>query len=60
MSVGDNESVVIGPSKSLLDSLCKEICKLKQKRNDMEFKASRQVEVKHAENVHLNLSYCDV
>ncbi|KAA8594607.1 hypothetical protein FQN60_011742 [Etheostoma spectabile] len=44
MSVGDNESVVIGPSKSLLESLCKEICKLKQKRNDMEFKASRQTE----------------
>lgn len=46
MTVGDNESVVIGPSKSLLESLCKEICKLKQKRNDMEFKASRQAEVK--------------
>ncbi|XP_034744454.1 TNFAIP3-interacting protein 2 isoform X2 [Etheostoma cragini] len=44
MSVGDNESVVIGPSKSLLESLCKEICKLKQKRNEMEFKASRQTE----------------
>ncbi|XP_040000768.1 TNFAIP3-interacting protein 2 [Xiphias gladius] len=44
MTVGDHESVVIGPSKSLLESLCKEICKLKQKRNDMEFKASRQEE----------------
>ncbi|KAK2817253.1 hypothetical protein Q5P01_025444 [Channa striata] len=44
MTVGENESVVIGPSKSLLESLCKEICKLKQKRNDMEFKASRQDE----------------
>ncbi|XP_030275588.1 TNFAIP3-interacting protein 2 isoform X2 [Sparus aurata] len=44
MSLGDKESVVIGPSKSLLESLCKEICKLKQKRNDMEFKASRQAE----------------
>ncbi|XP_049900350.1 TNFAIP3-interacting protein 2 isoform X2 [Epinephelus moara] len=44
MTVGDNESVVIGPSKSLLESLCKEICKLKQKRNDMELKASRQAE----------------
>lgn len=44
MTVGDNESVVIGPSKSLLESLCKEICKLKQKRNDMEIKASRQAE----------------
>ncbi|KAF1395442.1 hypothetical protein PFLUV_G00011560 [Perca fluviatilis] len=44
MNVGDNESVVLGPSKSLLESLCKEICKLKQKRNDVEFKASRQTE----------------
>ncbi|XP_040893140.1 TNFAIP3-interacting protein 2 [Toxotes jaculatrix] len=42
MTVGDKESMVIGPSKSLLESLCKEICKQKQKRNDMEFKASRQ------------------
>ncbi|KAM9362755.1 TNFAIP3-interacting protein 2 isoform 2-T2 [Symphorus nematophorus] len=45
MTVGENsESVVIGPSRSLLESLCKEICKLKQKRNDVEFKASRQAE----------------
>lgn len=47
MTVGNNESVVIGPSKSLLESLCKEICKLKQKRNDLEFHASRQAEVKY-------------
>lgn len=40
------EAVVIGPSKSLLESLCKEICKLKQRRDEVEFKASRQVEVK--------------
>nr|XP_040043110.1 TNFAIP3-interacting protein 2 [Gasterosteus aculeatus aculeatus] len=44
VSVGDNESVVIGPSKSLLESLCKEICKLKQRRNDVEIRASRQAE----------------
>ncbi|XP_033941029.1 TNFAIP3-interacting protein 2 [Pseudochaenichthys georgianus] len=44
VTVGDNQSVVIEPSKSLLESLCKEICKLKQKRNDMEFKATRQTE----------------
>ncbi|XP_029017920.1 TNFAIP3-interacting protein 2 isoform X2 [Betta splendens] len=44
VNVGDNEPVVVGPSKSLLESLCKEICKLKQKRKDMEFKAARQEE----------------
>ncbi|XP_018558751.1 TNFAIP3-interacting protein 2 isoform X1 [Lates calcarifer] len=53
MTVGDNDSVVIGPSKSLLESLCKEICKLKQKRNDMEFKASRQEEEIQRLNVQL-------
>ncbi|XP_022594101.1 TNFAIP3-interacting protein 2 isoform X1 [Seriola dumerili] len=53
MNVGDKESVVIGPSKSLLESLCKEICKLKQKRNDMEFKASRQEEEIQRLNVQL-------
>lgn len=47
VTVGDNESVVIGPSKSLLESLCKEICKLKHKRNEIEFKASRHAEVKY-------------
>lgn len=46
MTMGNNEPVVIGPSKSLLESLCKEICKLKQKRDDMESTASRQAEVK--------------
>ncbi|XP_053275331.1 TNFAIP3-interacting protein 2 isoform X1 [Pleuronectes platessa] len=44
MSVGDDESVVVGPSKSLLESLCQEICKLKQRGSDAEFKASRQEE----------------
>lgn len=44
MTVGDSDSVVIGPSMSLLESLCKEICKLKQKRNEMELKASLQAE----------------
>lgn len=46
--MGDSELMRIGPSKSLLESLCKEICKLKQRRNDVEFKASRQAEVKSA------------
>ncbi|XP_068177411.1 TNFAIP3-interacting protein 2 [Antennarius striatus] len=53
MTVGDNEPVVLGPSKSLLESLCKEICKLKQKRNDMEFKASRKAEEIQRLNVQL-------
>lgn len=44
VAVGDHESVVIGPSKSLLESLCKEICKLKQRRKDMEVKATRHTE----------------
>lgn len=47
MTLGDNESMVIGPSKSLLESLCKEICRLKKKQSDIEFKASRQEEVKY-------------
>lgn len=54
MGMGNNESVVIGPSKSLLESLCKEICKLKQKRNDLEFKASRQEEVKYISSVQFS------
>lgn len=44
MAVGENQSVVIGPSKSLLESLCKEIYKLQQKMSDAEFKAARQAE----------------
>lgn len=46
MTMGEKESVVIGPSNSLVESLLKEICKLKQRRNDVEFKATRQAEVK--------------
>lgn len=45
LTVGDNESVLIPPSKSLLESLCKEICNLKQKRNETEVGASRQAKV---------------
>uniref|UniRef100_A0A3B3US47 TNFAIP3-interacting protein 2 n=1 Tax=Poecilia latipinna TaxID=48699 RepID=A0A3B3US47_9TELE len=45
MTMGDDEPVVIGPSNSLVESLLSEICKLKQKRNDMEVKAARQGEV---------------
>uniref|UniRef100_A0A8C6UE01 TNFAIP3-interacting protein 2 n=1 Tax=Neogobius melanostomus TaxID=47308 RepID=A0A8C6UE01_9GOBI len=46
MTVGDNEPVVLGPSMSLLESLCKEICKHKQKKSELEVKATRQAEVK--------------
>ncbi|KAM4604264.1 TNFAIP3-interacting protein 2 isoform 2-T2 [Polymixia lowei] len=49
INVEENEPVVIGPSKSLLESLCKEICKLKQKRNESEVKASRQAEISQQE-----------
>lgn len=45
IGVEDNDPVVLGPSKSLLESLCKEIYKLKQKRNEAEVKASRQAEI---------------
>uniref|UniRef100_A0AAV2LMU8 CCHC NOA-type domain-containing protein n=1 Tax=Knipowitschia caucasica TaxID=637954 RepID=A0AAV2LMU8_KNICA len=44
MTVGDNEPVVLGPSMSLLESLCKEICKHKHERDEMEQKATRQQE----------------
>ncbi|XP_034044765.1 TNFAIP3-interacting protein 2 [Thalassophryne amazonica] len=44
MTVGDQESVTIGPSKSLLESLCQEICKLKQKTNETKLKADQQAE----------------
>lgn len=51
MRMGDDEPVVIGPSNSLVESLLTEICKLKQKRNEMELKAARQAEVKAAEKM---------
>uniref|UniRef100_A0A3B4A7D7 TNFAIP3-interacting protein 2 n=1 Tax=Periophthalmus magnuspinnatus TaxID=409849 RepID=A0A3B4A7D7_9GOBI len=37
MTVGENEPVLLGPSMSLLESLCNEICKHKQKRSELEF-----------------------
>lgn len=39
------EPVVIGPSKSLLESLCKEIYKVKQKCFETQVNASRQAEL---------------
>ncbi|KAM3864992.1 TNFAIP3-interacting protein 2 [Diretmus argenteus] len=53
VSVDDSEPILVGPSKSLVESLCKEICKLKQKRNETEVKASRQAEEIH--RLHLQL-----
>lgn len=45
LTAGNNEPLVIGPSKSLLDSLCKEAWNPQQKIKDLELKASRQAEV---------------
>lgn len=45
LTSGSNEPVVIAPSKSLLDSLCKEVWNPQQKIRDMELKASKQAEV---------------
>lgn len=38
------ESYIVGPSKSLIESLCKEICKLKQKCKESEADAAQKVE----------------
>lgn len=43
------EPVVIGPSKSLLESLCKEIYKVKQKCFETQVNASRQAELNQQE-----------
>uniref|UniRef100_A0A1A8DKE5 TNFAIP3-interacting protein 2 n=1 Tax=Nothobranchius kadleci TaxID=1051664 RepID=A0A1A8DKE5_NOTKA len=44
MTMGDDERVFLGPSKSLVESLLKELCKIKQKKDDLELKASCQAE----------------
>ncbi|KAM6940373.1 TNFAIP3-interacting protein 2 [Xenentodon cancila] len=44
MTLGDNESVLVGPSNSLVESLLTEMCKLKQKTKDAEFKAEQRTE----------------
>lgn len=41
---GDGEAVAVGPSGSLVESLLKEICRMKMKRNEAEVKAARQAE----------------
>lgn len=48
------EPVVIGPSKSLLESLCKEIYKLKQKLKDSEADGNQQLEAIKL----VSISYC--
>ncbi|XP_076001940.1 TNFAIP3-interacting protein 2 [Genypterus blacodes] len=53
MTVGDTNPVLVGPSKSLLENLCKEICKVKHKKNEAEFKASRQTE--EIQRLHVQL-----
>lgn len=45
LTAGNNEPLVIGPSKSLVESLCKEAWNPQQKIRDMELKASQQAEV---------------
>lgn len=45
LSAGNNEPVVIGPSKCLVESLCKEVWNPQQRLKDMEQKSSGQAEV---------------
>ncbi|XP_037115085.1 TNFAIP3-interacting protein 2 isoform X1 [Syngnathus acus] len=44
MAVGDKQTLVVGPSKSLLESLCKEIYKMKQKSMETDLKMVRKEE----------------
>ncbi|XP_038837690.1 TNFAIP3-interacting protein 2-like isoform X2 [Salvelinus namaycush] len=49
INVEGYDHVVIAPSKSLLESLCKEICKLKQKWKDTEMNTAQQAELSQEE-----------
>uniref|UniRef100_A0A4W5R2S9 TNFAIP3 interacting protein 2 n=1 Tax=Hucho hucho TaxID=62062 RepID=A0A4W5R2S9_9TELE len=49
INVEGYDHVVIEPSKSLLESLCKEICKLKQKWKDAEMNTAKQAELSQKE-----------
>lgn len=40
------EPYIVGPSKSLIESLCKEICKLKQKLKDLEKDTAQKLETR--------------
>lgn len=55
VAVGEDEPVGFGPSSSLVESLLKEMCKLKQRRDDAEMKAARQAEVNITWTSHLKL-----
>lgn len=43
------EPYIVGPSKSLVESLCKEICKLKQKLKDLEKDTAQKLETRDKE-----------
>ncbi|XP_050977671.1 TNFAIP3-interacting protein 2 [Labeo rohita] len=43
------EPYIVGPSKSLIESLCKEICKLKQKLKDSEADTAQRLETSKTE-----------
>lgn len=60
INVEGEEPVAIGPSKSLLESLCKEICKLKQKLKESETEGNQQLEASKLVSIgkHLHLSNC--
>ncbi|XP_028833080.1 TNFAIP3-interacting protein 2 [Denticeps clupeoides] len=47
------EPVAVGPSRSLLESLCGEICKLKKKLKESEVKAQEQLEARRKETESL-------
>lgn len=42
------EPYIVGPSKSLIESLCKEICKLKQKQKDLEKDTAQKLETRNS------------
>lgn len=51
------EPYIVGPSKSLIESLCKEICKLKQKLKESETDAAQRLETSKAVSYFLLLFY---
>ncbi|XP_051558916.1 TNFAIP3-interacting protein 2 [Myxocyprinus asiaticus] len=47
--IDGEEPYIVGPSKSLIESLCKEICKLKQKLKDSQADAAQKQETSNTE-----------